>query len=202
MSEASRKKILNRLDNDTREEPESSSSGFHFLKTYNQPLVKTFEEKLTAVNGVFVYSKNLDDFKNSFNSYIKNRKWKNVYCIEESIISILPFDFVQLLTPETEVAVTGCEYLVAQTGSAIVSTTQTQTRRSFAYAPIHIIVAFKNQLIGQLEEGLNLLAEKYKNKLPSQITTITGPSRTADIEKTLVLGAHGPRELIIFYIDQ
>jgi len=43
--------------------------------------------------------------------------------------------------------------------------------------------------------------EKYGGNFPSQMTVITGPSRTADIEKTLVMGAHGPKELYVFMID-
>ena len=45
------------------------------------------------------------------------------------------------------------------------------------------------------------MQEKYKNNLPSLITFATGPSRTADIEKTLVVGVHGPKEVYVFLID-
>ncbi|MBK8805566.1 MAG: LUD domain-containing protein [Bacteroidales bacterium] len=41
---------------------------------------------------------------------------------------------------------------------------------------------------------------KYKENFPSQITCITGQSRTADIEKTLILGAHGPKEIFVFLL--
>jgi L-lactate dehydrogenase complex protein LldG len=44
--------------------------------------------------------------------------------------------------------------------------------------------------------------EKYNSNLPSMISIASGPSRTADIEKTLVLGAHGPKEVYLFFIDQ
>lgn len=37
--------------------------------------------------------------------------------------------------------------------------------------------------------------------MPSMVTLITGPSRTADIEKTLVMGAHGPKELYVFLLE-
>lgn len=202
MAKSSRDKILNRLKNTTREEQFDSSSGFSFLKDYTQPLIQTFEEKLNAVNGTLFKSKNINDFQQQLSNYIKKRNWTNIYCSEPAILEIISFTSSETLNEATEVAITGCEYLVAQTGSAILSTSQTKSRRPFAYAPIHIIVAHKSQLIGQIEEGLNKLSEKYENKLPSQITTITGPSRTADIEKTLVLGAHGPRELIIFYLEE
>ncbi|MNL89836.1 Lactate utilization protein C [compost metagenome] len=52
-----------------------------------------------------------------------------------------------------------------------------------------------------LKDAFKLIKDKYGSQIPSMISTITGPSRTADIEKTLVLGAHGPKELFVFLID-
>nr|MDA3927611.1 LUD domain-containing protein [Prolixibacteraceae bacterium] len=198
-------KILNRLKNiETREEQSNSSSGFHFLKIPQQTLLKTFEEKLTVVDGVFMACKNNIDFEEKLLGFVLEKNIHDICCIEPNVQLLLPknLNTNTYLHNNTQATITGCEYLIAQTGSAIVSTSQTLSRRTFAYPPIHIIIAFKDQLIGQLEDGLVSLNKKYKNKIPSQITTITGPSRTADIEKTLVLGAHGPKELIIFYIDE
>jgi len=48
---------------------------------------------------------------------------------------------------------------------------------------------------------LVLMNKKYKDNLPSLITFATGPSRTADIEKTLVVGVHGPKEVYCFLVD-
>ena len=45
------------------------------------------------------------------------------------------------------------------------------------------------------------MKKRYASDLPSQISIISGPSRTADIEKTLVMGAHGPKELYVFFVD-
>jgi len=49
---------------------------------------------------------------------------------------------------------------------------------------------------------LNVLKDKYQEQIPSLITLATGPSRTADIEKTLVVGVHGPKEVFCFIIDK
>jgi L-lactate dehydrogenase complex protein LldG len=57
------------------------------------------------------------------------------------------------------------------------------------------------QLVPDIKDGLQLIKSKYGNKIPSMISLVSGPSRTADIEKTLVMGAHGPRELVLFLID-
>jgi L-lactate dehydrogenase complex protein LldG len=66
---------------------------------------------------------------------------------------------------------------------------------------VHIVLAYTSQLVLDLKDGFKLLKKKYGNNIPSLISTITGPSRTADIEKTLVLGAHGPKELFVFLLD-
>jgi L-lactate dehydrogenase complex protein LldG len=52
-----------------------------------------------------------------------------------------------------------------------------------------------------VKDALVLMKEKYKDNLPSLITFATGPSRTADIEKTLVVGVHGPKEVYCFLVD-
>jgi L-lactate dehydrogenase complex protein LldG len=128
---------------------------------------------------------------------------ENIFCIEDEICNKLntfgiPFKQSSELTKNTEAGITGCEFLIAHTGSVMVSSAQKGGRQMFVYPPVHIVIANKNKLVGYLEEAYSGITEKYKNNLPSQIALITGPSRTADIEKTLVLGAHGPRELRVF----
>ena len=66
----------------------------------------------------------------------------------------------------------------------------------------HIVVADQSQLTDYLDRALEILQNKYKNELPSLISNITGPSRTADIEKTLVMGMHGPKSLIVIISEE
>ena len=105
-------------------------------------------------------------------------------------------DFLQ-----ADVGITLCEALVARNGSIMVSNAGAAGRRLSIYPNIHIVLAYTSQLVMDLKDGLTLIKEKYSDKLPSMISNITGPSRTADIEKTLVIGAHGPKELFVFLID-
>ncbi len=97
--------------------------------------------------------------------------------------------------------ITLCEFLVARTGSIIVSSRQKAGRRLPVYSNIHITVAYTSQLVYNLKDAFRELKKKYEPNFPSQVTTITGPSQTADIEKTLVQGAHGPKEIFLFLID-
>ena len=102
---------------------------------------------------------------------------------------------------QAEVGFTLCEALIARNGSILLSNAGMAGRRLSIYPPIHIVLAYSSQLVPELKDGLKLIKSKYGHKLPSMITTVTGPSRTADIEKTLVLGAHGPKELFVFLLD-
>ena len=81
------------------------------------------------------------------------------------------------------------------------SANQTNGRTTSVYAPVHICIAFTNQLVYDLKDALQMLKDKYSEKPPSLITFATGPSRTADIEKTLVVGVHGPKEVYLFLTE-
>ncbi len=81
------------------------------------------------------------------------------------------------------------------------STAQTG-RTTSVYAPVHICIAYAKQLVYDIKEALRVLKEKYDGHIPSSITFATGPSRTADIEKTLVVGVHGPKEVYLFLVDK
>jgi L-lactate dehydrogenase complex protein LldG len=59
------------------------------------------------------------------------------------------------------------------------------------------VVVRREQLVADLPDAFALLKEKYGANYPSFISFITGPSRTGDIERILVLGAHGPKKLTI-----
>lgn len=94
---------------------------------------------------------------------------------------------------------TDCEFLVARTGSVMMSSKISGGRKVLSFAEKQLIFARENQLVEDIQKALVMMKEKYAD-LPSQITNVTGQSRTADIEKTLVMGAHGPRELVVFLV--
>jgi len=96
--------------------------------------------------------------------------------------------------------VTGCDALIAQTGSILLTTRSAGGRALSVLPPHHVVVATVDQLLPDLEAAFGLLSEKYGDNYPSFATFITGPSRTGDIERILVLGAHGPRHLTVLLI--
>jgi L-lactate dehydrogenase complex protein LldG len=97
-------------------------------------------------------------------------------------------------------SVTACEALIAQTGSVLVTAKESGGRALTVLPPHHIVVATAGQLLPDLPAAFARLREVHGTKLPSMISFITGPSRTGDIERILVLGAHGPKRLTILFV--
>ncbi|WP_242434664.1 LutC/YkgG family protein [Hymenobacter amundsenii] len=103
---------------------------------------------------------------------------------------------------QAEAGLTSCEALVARTGSVLVSGASGSGRRLSIYPDQHLVLARTSQVVADIGDALALLQRTYgPDQLPSMVSLTSGPSRTADIEKTLVLGAHGPRSLVLFLLD-
>jgi len=176
-------------------------------KSLEDSLDIAFAQALLKVSGEFIFCENKDDLLKNLQALIFEKKWKNIYCQEEEIMNILSFENIAFHQDEekflnVEASITGCEYLIARLGSIMVSSKQTKSRRIVCFPPVHIVIAYSHQLVPDIKDAFSGMKEKYGSNLPSLISLITGPSRTADIEKTLVMGAHGPKELYVFLIDE
>lgn len=99
-----------------------------------------------------------------------------------------------------DAGITECEALVAQTGSVLVSAPSAGGRVLSVLPPHHVVLARRNQMVPDLSAALQRVQEKFKDKWPSFLSFITGPSRTGDIERILVLGVHGPKKLTILLL--
>lgn len=95
-----------------------------------------------------------------------------------------------------QATITTCEAVVALTGSVLVSAA-CGGRGASVTAPVHIVVATADQLVPDLEAAFAQMLERNTASQNSYVCLITGSSRTADIEKILVMGAHGPIRLIV-----
>jgi L-lactate dehydrogenase complex protein LldG len=96
-----------------------------------------------------------------------------------------------------DAGITQCDALVAQTGSVLSTSVSAGGRVLSILPPHHVVIARREQLLPDLPAAFQLMQEKYGDNYPSLMGFITGPSRTGDIERILVLGAHGPKKLTI-----
>ena len=204
MSKA-RNEILNRLKNTVQNVPEKPDFDTPVYHSIDKSLEIAFKENLEALNGSVYLCQSEAELYAKVKNLLATFNSENICCAEAGIQTQLkkfdiPFSECTTLPSTIEVGITGCEFLIAHTGSAMVSSAQKGGRKLFVYSPLHIIIAFKKQVVDYLESAYLGIQKRYKNNLPSQITLITGPSRTAAIEKTLIIGAHGPKELHVFIV--
>jgi L-lactate dehydrogenase complex protein LldG len=171
----------------------------------NDDLSVLFASEFTRLLGRFAFCSSETDLVKQVSLLLTERKWKEVYCREEPVVSLFQkagnVQFTDKTLADCDVSITGCEALVARTGSMVLSAAMPEGRTASVYAPVHICIARTSQLVYDVKDALLLLKKKYSNDLPSLITFATGPSRTADIEKTLVVGVHGPKEVYCFLVE-
>ena len=205
----SKEKLLKKIRRallEKRDNPYPNLEEMPLYAPVDEALEVIFAEQLTQVAGKFVFCEDELQFIESLLILIDERNWRKIYCWEkplQDVLSTYEFPFYSTDTDflQAEVGITLCESLIARNGSVLVSNGSQAGRRLSIYPHYHIVVAYTSQLVPDLKDAFNLLKEKYPEQLPTMISNVTGPSRTADIEKTLVLGAHGPKELIVFLID-
>ena len=199
------KKIRKALSHSTPLPFPQSEGNNSVFQPLQQEVEVEFAEEFTKLQGKFIYCINQQEFAFQLSSLVKKQDWEKIFCVEEKLIAPVAAQLADRIVKTDlagcDVSITGCESLVARTGTIVMSSAQKSGRNASVYAPIHICIAFTSQLVYDLKDALQTAKDKYGNNLPSLITFATGPSRTADIEKTLVVGVHGPKEVYVFLIE-
>ena len=177
--------------------PQSEGNNSIFLAPPDD-LEVVFAEEFVQLQGKFAFCTDEKDMLQQIQKLIVEKEWTKIYCNEDKWNAAFS-NTINL--PGCDASITGCEFLVARTGTIVMSAAQQSGRTVSVYAPIHICIAYTNQLVYDIKDALQMLKEKYAGNMPSLITFASGPSRTADIEKTLVTGVHGPKEVYCFLVD-
>lgn len=169
-------------------------------------LAVLFAEQFVKAQGQFSYAADLAEAAMQVNQLAQARAWSKCMIAghelrQQLTIAGLNLPLYDGSIADCQFAVTAAEYLVARTGSMLLSSEASGGRVPSVYAPVHVCIAFTSQLVYDIGDALKAMQEKYGSELPSQVSLATGPSRTADIEKTLVTGVHGPYEVYCILVD-
>jgi len=173
---------------------------------------------------VELFSKNAMDLKTGFHLMTSSDEmrqalihlrdsegWKSAAChsglLPDAICPVLGIPMVHTdkhydvhMLEACDVGITECDALIAQTGSVMLSSRRAGGRALSILPPHHVVLARRDQLVPDLPAAFQLLKTEYGDNIPSMISFITGPSRTGDIERILVLGAHGPKKLTVLCV--
>ena len=171
-------------------------------------LVVAFAESFQRVGGEFYYCETLPHLAAQLDGFRQRQQVGAPYVWEPQLQALFYRAGVAFKADESnfiaqaDLGLTTCEALVARTGSILVSAATASGRRLSIYPDQHLVLARPSQVVAEIGEALGMMQAKHGRHLPSMVSLTTGPSRTADIEKTLVLGAHGPRRLVLFLLEE
>jgi L-lactate dehydrogenase complex protein LldG len=105
---------------------------------------------------------------------------------------------------EADIGISGANVVAAETGSLIVIENEGNARLSTGFPPVHIAIVGVEKVVETLSEAVKVAEVTWRyatGKTPSYVNIISGPSKTADIEKTVTYGVHGPKEFHVVFLD-
>ena len=184
-------------------------------------LIQRFEFELTRIGGRFHRATSLESARQYIEQVASDRQAGILVASEAQVIDDIDLKArlekkgIEVLTETTGgeflataavagIGVSGVDYGLADTGTLVLLARKGQARSISLLPPVHIAVMKPEQVISGLSDLFPLLraeAEGEGRGLSSAITFITGPSRTADIELTLVVGVHGPQQLHLVLLE-
>ncbi len=178
-----------------------------FKPLIDESLEVCFAHAFQQNKGDFYFCQSLEEFLWTLKKWLAYHKIQYLFAEEPYLqtllqIPLIDYEIDDIHWEKAEVALVLAEFLVAETGSILISSKRASGRKWVTFAPIQIVVAFTSQLIGTLAETMEIYQERNANSFPSMLSFISAPSQTADIDHTLVMGAQGATKLILFLIDE
>ncbi|MCL4527890.1 MAG: LUD domain-containing protein [Chloroflexi bacterium] len=164
--------------------------------------VGRFTEELTALGGN-VYRVSKAELNDKLIEFLKSRNidaalmWDQVEGVDEVRLTEAGVRAVRSVDPTLKAGITGAVSAIAETGTLVIPSGKGQPLSASLLSETHIAVVKSSQVVLSLEEAL--LRNEVRDA--SAVALVTGPSRTADIEMTLTIGVHGPKELHVFVVD-
>jgi L-lactate dehydrogenase complex protein LldG len=212
-----RKNVTGGLPDAVLPNPQDFSVYRNFAPAQQNPL-QIFAQKIAALKGEFYHvenaaatakilrellASNADDSRKLAARH-RHALLERIFAVDQWLAeNVQVIDHQKITSPDFAdfaVGITAVDFLVARTGSIVLSAATAGGRRLSVLPPFHIAIATTGQLVVSLDDALKAYHERSEPKRSSYATIITGPSRTSDIEKILVLGAHGPKRLAVILV--
>ena len=168
----------------------------------------TFVQKFKDMGGIFIYLENEAELGDCLKQLAPQNGWGSLWCPGTEMQTLLEKYGVNYVTEEPDrkdcpkiASLVPCDYLIAQTGSIIISDNRAGSRKAYTEADILLVLAQTDQIVGGLKEALQHLHEQPDQARSSQTVIITGTSKSYDIEQELVSGIFGARQIAVFLVD-
>lgn len=179
-------------------------------KQHIEQLYTLFKEKAEAVSAEVHRAKDIPEARSLLSSLVKEGGYEKIVAAPSPMVDACLINndlkasvFTKDLRRHSEDACMGLSQLdmaVADIGSLQQDATDVDKRLISTLPNVHVALVSTQSLVANLLEALAVI-DANKSNLPGYIAFITGPSRTADIERVLTIGVHGPAELKIIFVD-
>jgi L-lactate dehydrogenase complex protein LldG len=123
--------------------------------------------------------------------------WDSIPALDDRQLIQAGIKVIHSVDPAIKAGITGAAAAIAETGTLVIPSGKGQSLSTSLTPDIHIAVINSSQIVSSLEETMQIKTVREA----SATVLITGPSRTADIEMSLTIGAHGPKELVVYIIE-
>ena len=175
-----------------------------------------FIGELNKVNTNVIETSSEDEAKKSILKLIEDKElkffaiWESQFLKEINLKQDFKDAGLKLITAKNknrmanaDIGITEVDYAIADTGTLVLLTDKNQPRSVSLLPPIHIAIVRPENLVRNINDLFIILKSRLQNTedITSCMTFITGPSRTADIELSLTLGVHGPKELYVLILS-
>ncbi|MBZ4653658.1 MAG: Lactate utilization protein [Peptococcaceae bacterium] len=170
-----------------------------------------FYTKATAVNAEVFRVATADEAVDTAQKIIKELGVKKAASVPLSLVNgekLVKVDGVSIklgqpprkVIEEAELGITEFELAVAETGSLAQDATDVYKRLISSLPPYHLAFVKTEHIVATFADALDVLYKVNGNQMPGYVAYISGPSRTADIERVLAIGVHGPERVFIICI--
>jgi L-lactate dehydrogenase complex protein LldF len=165
-------------------------------------LTERFTRELEALGGV-VHRTNTAELPGKIVGALRERgldavlAWDGIDPLDQGRLAAAGTRLVREADPNVRAGLTGAASAIAETGTLVITSGKGRPLSSSLLPEVHIAVLSGSQLVATMEDALRIPAVRQA----AATVLITGPSRTADIEMTLTIGVHGPKELIVYIVE-
>ena len=208
-----KEQILAKVRNAIIEKPEAMFKDIDLRTDTWQPIKEedgnaiTFVQKFKDMGGIFIYLENEDELGECMRQLAPQNGWEPLWCCQPNAQELLGKYGISYSATASQgegkknVSFLSCDFLVAQTGSIILSDENLGSRKAYTEADVLLVLAHTEQIVGGLKDALHELKSKFGEQRAAQVIIITGLTRTFDIEQNMLQGVHGPRQIAVFLID-
>lgn len=160
----------------------SESNQFEVLK--DDPNDVVFAKNLNNSGGKFFYCKNEKTIKKTLEKLIDHLEITKLYCIDKNLQKKLinlnmPFEIDGV--KDCQGIITTCEHVIADQGKVLLSSEQIKNKKPYELPTELIIISYTSQIVQRINDAMRAITKKYRQKNPSNITTIGNNSKKLNV---------------------